>query len=202
MTAGGIDDSALQGKISWIPLHNFTEASEEVHWKVVIDGVIIGNGQPMGSGSPAIMDTGASIVGFNIGSQIFASFIAALAQRTNVTTLTVAGLPPLPLVNCSQVPTLPDLTIAFSGQPFTLSPLDYVYTDRETLDLIAPNPGDVPLGSCIVGVAEMLLPFGDPGVPEVLLVGNNFLKAFYSIWDIENHRVGLAKLASSSCSSA
>lgn len=198
ITFGGIDEAEFQSKITWAPLHDITDASEAEYWKVLIDGITIGNGQKMEASLPSVMDTGAFAIAFPSNSRIYASFTADIEKRTATTPLPFlkgTGLPPLPLVKCTQVSTLPDLTVYLSGQPFTLGPQEYVYTDRETLDIITPHPGDVPQGYCVVGVIQMQMPAGID-----ILLGNNFLRAFYSIWDIEQKQFGLAKLPPSSCS--
>jgi len=202
MTVGGIDKSEFQGKITWAPLHNFNYPSKEAYWNVKIDGVRIRDGQLMGPSTTSIMDTGAFATLFREPSQIWTSLIADINQSTPVAFLFDPGLQLyLPLVNCTKVSLLPDLTIYLSGKQFVLSPQQYVYTDRETMDLITTFPGEVPQGHCIVGMVTANLPIGDPAASEAILWGNNFLKAFYSAWDIEHKRFGLAQLPLTSCTS-
>lgn len=82
------------------------------------------------------------------------------------------------VVDCSTIPKLPDLELTFSGKPFTLSGKDYIL-----------NAGK---DQCISGFIGMDIPA--PAGP-IWIVGDIFLRKFYSIYDLGNDRVGLAEAA-------
>lgn len=82
------------------------------------------------------------------------------------------------VVDCNTIPDLPDLELTFSGKPFKLTGKDYVI-----------NAGK---DQCISGFMGLDIPA--PAGP-IWIVGDIFLRKFYSIYDLGNDRVGLAEAA-------
>lgn len=78
-------------------------------------------------------------------------------------------------VDCSKRDSLPDLTFKLTGHDFTIDAYDYV------LDV---------QGSCISAFMGMDIP--EPAGPLVIL-GDAFLRKWYSVYDLGNSAVGLAK---------
>ena len=77
-------------------------------------------------------------------------------------------------LNCSSVPDLPNLTFYLNGKPYTLEGRDYVLNVQ---------------GTCIS--AFMGMDFPKP-VGPLWIVGDAFLRKFYSVYDLDKDAVGFA----------
>jgi saccharopepsin len=72
---------------------------------------------------------------------------------------------------------LPDLTFTLAGTNFTIGPMDYILEAG---------------GSCLSAFTGMDIPA--PAGPLVIL-GDSFLRRYYSIYDLGKNSIGLAKAA-------
>ncbi|KAI7877609.1 endopeptidase [Lichtheimia hyalospora FSU 10163] len=79
------------------------------------------------------------------------------------------------VVDCNKIPDLPEFCFVFSGKDFCLSGEDYVLNVQN---------------QCISGFMGMDIP--EPAGP-LWIVGDVFLRKYYSVYDLGNNRVGLAK---------
>ena len=78
-------------------------------------------------------------------------------------------------VDCAKRDSLPDLTFTLAGHPFKISAYDYILEVQ---------------GSCISSFMGMDFP--EPVGPLAIL-GDSFLRRWYSVYDVGNNAVGLAK---------
>ena len=69
---------------------------------------------------------------------------------------------------------MPDLTLTFAGYNFTLTPYDYILEVS---------------GSCISVFTPMDFP---QPIGDLAIVGDAFLRKYYSIYDLDKNAVGLA----------
>jgi len=92
--------------------------------------------------------------------------------RHLVSKLRVAG-------DCSNLEELPDLGISISGKTYFLTPADYVDTAQ---------------GGCLLNLMALDVPQPGGGLTStsIFILGDPFLRKFYTVYDRERLRVGLA----------
>ncbi|KAG0748959.1 hypothetical protein G6F57_000525 [Rhizopus arrhizus] len=135
------------------------------YWEIELQNTKF-NGQPMNMGTiGAAIDTGTSLL---IAPTAVAEFvnnqIGGQADAYGQYT-----------VDCSTVGDLPEFCFQFSGTDFCLQGKDYI------LDVD---------GQCMSGFVALDIP---PPAGPLWIVGDVFLRKFYSIYDLQNHRVGFAQ---------
>jgi hypothetical protein len=121
---------------------------------------------PIVGDTRCILDTGTSLI---------------LTSRLAATQIhTLLGAVPTPyglyVVPCSRIPTLPTITIRPGGLPFTLTPRQYLIQFGTT---------------CYSGFMGM--DFRNEEGRNTWILGDVFLRAYYSIYDFRLGRVGLAR---------
>ncbi|XP_009463894.1 PREDICTED: LOW QUALITY PROTEIN: gastricsin-like [Nipponia nippon] len=140
---------------------------QELYWKIGIEEFSIGLSATgwCSQGCHGIMDTGTFLLA-TIPGQFMSAFLQALGAEEND-----YGF----VVDCSSVPSMPTLYFAVSGTQLPLPPSIYVLNNN---------------GICTVGVESTYVP-SDSGQP-LWILGNLFLRQYYSIFDMANNRVGFA----------
>lgn len=160
---GGYNHKKYSGDITWVPLN------AETYWQVAFGGLHF-NGQLLTSTKRAILDTGTSLLA---GPTEDVQPLLTAMGATKV-------MPFLPeyKVDCDKMDNLPDITFDLGNHHFTLTGSDYI--------LLQVSQGKK---VCLVGI----MPFEMPKGREPLwILGDVFLRKYYSIFDIDNKRVGLA----------
>lgn len=135
-----------------------------LYWEVGLDSVKFG---PISISDPAriIVDTGTSL----IASPPY------VAEYINMLIGGQASGSGLFRVDCASRSKLPDIVFTMSGHQFSLSPMEYILEFS---------------GVCVSAFSAMDLPASD-NLP-VWILGDAFLRKYYSIYDVKNKRVGLA----------
>lgn len=160
---GGYNSEKFTGEISWIPLN------AETYWQVAFGGLTY-NGQLVTNTKRAIIDTGTSLLAGPTGdvmpimTAIGATKISPLVQEYKV--------------DCNNMDSLPDITFDLNNQHFTLKPVDYI--------LKMESKGTT---TCLVGI--MGFDLGE-GKENLWILGDVFIRKYYSIFDVGNQRIGLA----------
>lgn len=77
-------------------------------------------------------------------------------------------------VSCDRVPSLPEITLTFGGREFVMEGKDYI------VDLG---------GQCVSAFFGIELP---PALNGLWIVGDAFLRRYYTVYDLANDRVGFA----------
>ncbi|XP_067166610.1 pepsin B-like [Apteryx mantelli] len=139
---------------------------QEAYWKIGIEEFSIGQSTTgwCSQGCHGIVDTGTFHL--TVPAQYMPAFLQALgAQESNY------GF----VVDCNNIQNMPTLYFAISGAQLPLPPSVYVLNNN---------------GVCTVGV-ESTYVSSDSGQP-LWILGNVFLRQYYSIFDMANNRVGFA----------
>ncbi|XP_054420699.1 pepsin B [Pteronotus mesoamericanus] len=141
--------------------------TQELYWQIGIQEFVIGN-QATGwcsQGCQAIVDTGTFLLA--IPQQYMGSFLQATgAQQAQNGDF---------VVDCNSVQSLPTITFVISGSQFPLPPSAYVFNNN---------------GYCRLGIEATYLP--SPNGQPLWILGDVFLKEYYSVYDMANNRVGFA----------
>lgn len=173
LVLGGTDSQYHTGPFVNMPV------ADERHWAVTMDDVAVG-GRSIGAcefGAPCrgILDTGTSLI---TGPS------AALTRLT-------AGVSVAP--DCSNFGELPNVSFVMAGEAFTLQPEHYVLDVSN--QVLSDSPmlkalfSHLPSARCMLAMQPLDLP-GEHGASWIL--GDPFLRAYYSHYDRASRRVGLA----------
>jgi saccharopepsin len=135
------------------------------YWTVPLRNLRVGNELIPSSKSQAIIDTGTSLMAC---PKAASDRINQLIGGVNIGDGTYG-------VNCDTIPQLPMIKLKMGHATFTLRPIDYIIRVGDT---------------CVSGFigVDFNLPQGYPG----WIIGDVFLRPYYSIYDAGNDRVGFA----------
>ncbi|XP_051849004.1 pepsin B [Antechinus flavipes] len=145
----------------------WTPVTQEVYWQIGIEEFAIGN-QATGwcsQGCQAIVDTGTFLLA--VPQQYMNAFLQATgAQQAQNGDF---------VVNCNYLQDLPTITFVINGSQFPLPASAYVFNNN---------------GYCRLGIEATYLP--SPNGQPLWILGDVFLKEYYSVYDMANNRVGFA----------
>jgi len=166
ITFGGIDMKHIDGEITYSPV------IRKGYWEVELEDVTM-DGQKIGvTTRRAAIDTGTSL--FAIPTEeadIINKRIGAVKQSSGQY-----------MVDCETLDELPNIELKFNGRSFSLTPQQYV---------LEVGGGLFGGGNqCISGFMGIDIPA--PAGP-LWIVGDVFLRIYYTIYDLGNNRVGFAK---------
>lgn len=181
---GNYNSEKFTGDITWIPLN------AETYWQVAFGGV---TSQTTEHSTPRVNAQSWSITHETKYHTTNAATRAILDTGTSLLAGPTAEVMPLLTamgatkvmpwiqeykVDCSTVSTLPDLVFMLNGNSFTLTSSDYILqmTSRGTT-------------TCLCGIMPFEMPSGRE---PIWILGDVFLRKYYSIFDVGNQRVGLA----------
>lgn len=170
LVLGGVDESHYTGEFNYLPVQDVIPGKSG-YWKVTMDDVQI-NGQSVISTKNGIVDSGTSLLAVPKGD------IAAIAQMLGASTL--LPIPPFNseyTIDCDS--DAPSIDVMLGGQTYTLEKEDYVIADS---------------GQCLFGMTGIDIPA--PAGP-LMILGDVFMRAHYVKFDLDNKRLGFAKIAKS-----
>jgi len=136
----------------------------KAYWEVELGSITFGK-ESSQLDMGAILDTGTSLI----------ALPTELAELLNAQIGAKKGFNGQYSIECSKRDALPELTFELSGHDFSIGPYDYILEVS---------------GTCIS--AFMGLDFPEPVGPLVIL-GDAFLRKWYSVYDLGEHTVSLAK---------
>ncbi|KAH9905819.1 Asp-domain-containing protein [Xylariomycetidae sp. FL2044] len=137
----------------------------KAYWEVDFDSISFGGETAELENTGVILDTGTSLI----------ALPSDLAELLNKEIGAKKGYNGQYSVECSARDSLPDITFTLSGYDFAISPYDYILEVQ---------------GSCISTFMGMDFP---APVGPLAILGDAFLRKWYSIYDLGKGTVGLAK---------
>ncbi|KAJ5481735.1 hypothetical protein N7475_000547 [Penicillium sp. IBT 31633x] len=137
----------------------------KAYWEVELDAIALGDNVAELENTGVILDTGTSLI----------ALPSTMAELLNKEIGAKKGFTGQYSVECEKRDSLPDLTFTLAGHKFTIGPYDYILEVQ---------------GSCISSFMGMDFP--EPVGPLAIL-GDAFLRRWYSVYDLGNNAVGLAK---------
>ncbi|KAM7032687.1 cathepsin E [Acridotheres tristis] len=159
---GGFDSSHFTGTLNWVPV------TQQGYWQIQLDNIqLAGTVTFCASGCQAIVDTGTSLIaGPTKEVKELQNLIGAVSVDGEYA------------VECSSLSAMPDLTFTINGLPYTLSAQAYILVEYD---------GD--MAFCTSGFQGNDIP---PPTGPLWILGDVFIRQFYSVFDRGNNRVGLA----------
>ncbi|CAO2636908.1 Ren1 [Lemmus lemmus] len=159
---GGSDPQHYQGNFHYVSV------SKTGSWQITMKGVSVGSATLLcEEGCVAVVDTGASYIsGPTISMKLIMQALGAKEQSTDY------------VVDCNQVPTLPDISFHLGGRAYTLTSADYVLQDPYNNDDL-----------CTLALHGLDIP---PPTGPVWVLGASFIRKFYTEFDRHNNRIGFA----------
>ncbi|CAF1347911.1 unnamed protein product [Adineta steineri] len=167
---GGYDTTKYTGSFTYAPV------SVQGYWEFIVDNVKLSTGSTtnvIANSISAVLDTGST-----------AAIAVPTTYLNTINTLLGATYDSNTgwyTVNCQTKPlsAFPNITVTISGVPFTLTPLMYLF--------IYVGPSTYKCFSTILS-SDAMDQLGNP----VWILGDYFLRRFYSVFDMQQNRVGLA----------
>ncbi|NXW40166.1 CATE protein, partial [Nyctiprogne leucopyga] len=159
---GGFDPSRFTGTLNWVPV------TQQGYWQIQVDNIQVGGTVAFCSnGCQAIVDTGTSL--------ITGPTKDVKELQSNLGATPVDGEYAM---ECGNLIVMPDVTFTINGLPYTLNA--QAYTLMENSD---------GMDFCTSGFQG--LDIAPPAGP-LWILGDVFIRQFYSVFDRGNNRVGLA----------
>ncbi|KAG8529247.1 Vacuolar protease A [Bacidia gigantensis] len=172
---GGVNKAHYTGKMTKIPLRR------KAYWEVDLDALTFGKETAELENTGVILDTGTSLIALPSDlAEILNSQIGAKKSWSGQYT-----------IECEKKDSLPDMTFTLTGQNFTIGPEDYILEVQ---------------GSCVSSffgmgkfLSDQLSFLADPFPPDIpepvgplAILGDSFLRKWYSVYDLGSNSVGLA----------
>lgn len=168
ITLGGTNPAFHTGEFTYIPVAR--AATLLPYWMISGTSIEVGGTEAISCswllGCDMVVDTGTSLIAGPTKS------VATIVEKIGVTVASDGTIP------CEGADSLPPIVFNVGGQSFEVGPDFYV--------LRVPDHGKT---VCLLGVQGMDVPI--PGV-SLWILGDVFLRKYYTVWDTDNSRVGFA----------
>jgi len=147
---------------------HYVPVRRKAYWEVELESVTLGDDTLELENTGAAIDTGTSLIALptDIAEMINTQIGAKKSWNGQYT------------VDCNTVEALPDLTFKFGGKPYTLSSTDYTLNVQ---------------GTCISAFTGIDINLPDGG--SIWIVGDVFLRKYFTVYDLGRDAVGFAESA-------
>ncbi|KAI9197189.1 aspartic peptidase domain-containing protein [Polychytrium aggregatum] len=175
LVLGGYDSRHYTGSITWLPLQPYISDGQQYfdYWSHRLDQVTIQSNATSISNAVAILDTGTSLI---VVPQ--SDFDSIIVPSLGIP-LTYDPTSRLYLLSCNSAFGLAPIQIVIYGTSFSVPPQQYIQYDPAN-------------NVCILGFS------GSSDLKGQWILGDVFLRTYYSIYDYQNQRSGLALSAGGS----
>jgi len=151
------------------PIH-YVNLTREAYWQFKMDSLAV-KSTKFCEGCQAIADTGTSLI---VGP-------VADVRKLNLMIGAIPIVKGEAIIDCKKIPTLPDITVTLNGVAYPMSGSQYV--------LEITQAGQT---QCISGFLGMDIP---PPAGPLWILGDVFIGAYTTIFDLGNQRLGFGKAA-------
>mmetsp|Transcript_23078 Transcript_23078/g.67994 ORF Transcript_23078/g.67994 Transcript_23078/m.67994 type:complete len:435 (+) Transcript_23078:51-1355(+) len=165
LTLGGVDPKHFVGELKYVPV------TSDTYWETALHGLSYG-GAKASAATKCILDTGTSVLAGPTKD------VAAIAAKAGATPVLGTGEF---MIDCAAVDSLPELDITLSGNTFKFKGSEYV-VKTSTFGQEA----------CLFGFLGIDVP--EPRGP-LWILGDIFLRKYYTVFDVANNRMGFAEAA-------
>ncbi|KAI0719554.1 endopeptidase [Cerioporus squamosus] len=147
---------------------DYVPVRRKAYWEVELESVGLGEDKMELENTGAAIDTGTSLIALptDMAEMINTQIGAKKSWNGQYT------------VDCAKVPSLPDLTLTFNGKPYVLKGTDYILEVQ---------------GTCMSSFTGMDINL--PGGGSLWIVGDVFLRKYYTVYDHDKDAVGFAPAA-------
>ncbi|KAI8588042.1 aspartic peptidase domain-containing protein [Geranomyces variabilis] len=177
LTLGGVNAARFQASdLAWNPSgYAFGDRSQGHNWwNIIVDEIKIGNtviNTADENIADFILDSGTSFIALP------SSVVDQLVKLTNARLTSASTLNGGYACDCKYRNSAPPLSFTIGGKSYELSSTEWIGDD--------PNKVEVGGTECFLEI------YSSPDSPQIL--GGPFLRKFYSVYDFDNSRTGLAK---------
>ncbi|KAI0092416.1 endopeptidase [Irpex rosettiformis] len=143
---------------------HYVPVRRKAYWEVELEKISLGGEELEMDNTGAAIDTGTSLI----------ALPTDVAEMINAQIGAKKGWNGQYTVDCNTVPNLPDLVLYFDGTPYTLKGTDYILEAG---------------GTCLSAFTPLDLPNG----LNLWIVGDVFLRKYYTVYDLGRNAVGFAE---------
>ncbi|KAG9013427.1 hypothetical protein FRB90_006073 [Tulasnella sp. 427] len=168
---GCIDSTKFNGTIDWYPLQPNVTNGTSYWWNIASDGISIDDSEPSGH-FEAVIDSGTSLIYVppTVAAKLYRSIPNAAEDAFDLG----EGFYTFPCQNASSLPTI---SLVFNGTRHEIAPEDF---NLGMIDMFGDR--------CVGGIVGLDVGLRVPAA----IVGVEFMKAWYSVFDLDGLRVGFA----------
>ncbi|KAJ3193532.1 hypothetical protein HK101_004670 [Irineochytrium annulatum] len=178
LTLGGYNSARFSGSLNWMPIVQQApgDVNNRFFWAVSCSSISLGSSSLTPPPSTIVVpDSGTALIAvdpttFSALGKLFQAIDSSfhcLSSDGNC------------VISCSAYSRLPNLSFNLQGTSYSIPPSAYV---------VYEPPGAGLPGNCTLGVQSVVIPSAD----TIWILGDIFLRVFYSSYDFQNGLIGLA----------